>query len=117
MGWYIIVGSLPIVVLGIALKDVIEKDFRNLWIVGTTLIVLGVVLGIADRIGSSDRVIKKMTPKHPGPLGLAQACAPIPGATSSGATIPLGRVLAHTPKTATPLAFHLALPPFAGHGT
>ena len=49
MGWYVIVGSLPIVLLGIALKDVIESDFRSLWIIGTTLIVLGVVLGVADR--------------------------------------------------------------------
>src|SRR5690349_21518427 len=50
MGWYVIVGSLPIVVLGILLKDVIEKDFRSLWIIGTTLIVMGIVLGIADRV-------------------------------------------------------------------
>ena len=51
MGWYVIIGSLPIVVLGILLKDVIEEDFRSLWIIGTTLIVMGVVLGIADRVG------------------------------------------------------------------
>ncbi len=50
MGWYIIIGSLPIVVLGILLKDVIERDFRNLWIIGVTLIVLGIILGVADRV-------------------------------------------------------------------
>ena len=50
MGWFIIIGSLPIVVLGVLLKDVIERDFRNLWIIGTTLIVLGILLGVADRI-------------------------------------------------------------------
>ena len=55
MGWFIIVGSLPIVVLGVLLKDVIERDFRNLWIIGTTLIVLGIILGIADRVGRTDR--------------------------------------------------------------
>lgn len=66
MGWYIIIGSVPIIVLGVTLKDVIEKDFRNLWIVGTTLIVLGIVLGIADRIGSSNRAIKQMNLKHAG---------------------------------------------------
>ena len=54
MGWFIIIGSLPIVILGVLLKDVIEEDFRNLWIIGTTLIVLGIILGIADRI-SADR--------------------------------------------------------------
>src|SRR5687768_14824871 len=51
MGWFVIVGSLPIVVLGVLLKDIIETDFRSLWIIGTTLIVLGIVLGIADRVG------------------------------------------------------------------
>ena len=55
MGWFIIIGSLPIVVLGVIFKDTIENDFRNLWIIGTTLIVLGVVLGVADRIGRNDR--------------------------------------------------------------
>ncbi len=50
MGWFIIIGSLPIVVLGVLLKDVIEEDFRNLWIVGTTLVVMGIVLGLADRL-------------------------------------------------------------------
>lgn len=52
MGWFIIIGSLPIVVLGILLKDVIERDFRSLWLIAGTLVVFGVVLGIADRVGA-----------------------------------------------------------------
>src|SRR5687768_11765133 len=79
MGWYVIVGSLPIVVLGILLKDVIENDFRSLWIIGTTLIVLGVVLGVADRVGRNDRTIEKMTLRHAVMLGGTQALALIPG--------------------------------------
>src|SRR5512145_48691 len=75
MGWFIIVGSLPIVLLGITLKDVIENDFRNLWIIGTTLIVLGVILGVADRVGKTDRTIRQMNIKHSVLLGLAQAMA------------------------------------------
>src|SRR5687767_4727704 len=51
MGWFIIVGSLPIVVLGVLLKDVIERDFRSLWLIAGTLVVFGVILGIADRVG------------------------------------------------------------------
>ncbi|WP_276320626.1 undecaprenyl-diphosphate phosphatase, partial [Phytoactinopolyspora endophytica] len=51
MGWYVILGTIPIVVCGITFKDVIEHDFRSLWIVGTTLVVLGVILGISDRVG------------------------------------------------------------------
>ncbi len=74
MGWFIIIGSLPIVILGIALKDVIEEDFRSLWIIGTTLIVLGIVLGIADQVSRSNKTIKNMAPARRDPDG------PRPGA-------------------------------------
>ena len=83
MGWYVIIGSVPIVLLGVALKNVIEQDFRNLWVIGTTLIVLGVVLGFADKMSAGDRAIKQMNLKHAGLLGLAQACALIPGVSAT----------------------------------
>ncbi|MET0837783.1 MAG: undecaprenyl-diphosphate phosphatase, partial [Marmoricola sp.] len=86
MGWFIIIGSLPIVVLGVLLKDVIERDFRNLWIIGTMLIVLGVVLGVADRVGRTDRAIGKVTMKDAVLMGLALALALVPGVSRSGAT-------------------------------
>ena len=116
MGWYIIIGSLPIVVLGIALKDIIEKDFRNLWIIGTTLVVLGVVLGIADKVSSSDRQIKAMNPRDAVLMGLAQACALIPGVSRSGATISMGRILGYEREAATRYAFLLAIPAVIGAG-
>jgi undecaprenyl-diphosphatase len=116
MGWYIIVGSLPIVILGIALKDVIERDFRNLWIIGTTLVVLGLILGIADRVGSTDRNIERMTLRHSVFLGLAQACALIPGVSRSGATISVGRFLGYDREAATRFAFLLAIPAVVGAG-
>jgi undecaprenyl-diphosphatase len=116
MGWYIIVGSLPIVILGIVLKDIIERDFRNLWIIGTTLVVLGLILGIADRVGSTDRTIDKMTLRHSVFLGLAQACALIPGVSRSGATISMGRFLGYDREAATRFAFLLAIPAVVGAG-
>lgn len=116
MGWYIIVGSLPIVVLGILLKDIIERDFRSLWIIGTTLIVLGVVLGIADRVGESDRTVKQMSLRHAIFLGLAQAAALVPGVSRSGATISMGRFLGYDRETATRFAFLLAIPAVVGAG-
>ncbi|HET6560766.1 MAG TPA: undecaprenyl-diphosphate phosphatase [Marmoricola sp.] len=116
MGWYVIVGSLPIVVLGILLKDVIENDFRSLWIIGTTLIVLGIVLGIADRVGRSDRTINKMTLQHSVLLGAAQAMALIPGVSRSGATISMGRFLGYDREAATRFAFLLAIPAVVGAG-
>ncbi len=116
MGWYIIIGSLPIVILGILLKDIIERDFRNLWIVGTTLIVLGIVLGIADRVGKRDRQIDQMTLTHAMALGAAQAMALIPGVSRSGATISMGRLLGYDREAATRFAFLLAIPAVVGAG-
>ncbi len=116
MGWYIIVGSLPIVLLGVALKDVIERDFRNLWIIGTTLVVLGVILGIADRVGRTDRTIDHMTLRHAILLGVAQACALVPGVSRSGATISMGRLLGYDREAATRFAFLLAIPAVVGAG-
>ncbi|PKH41473.1 undecaprenyl-diphosphate phosphatase [Nocardioides alpinus] len=116
MGWYIIVGSLPIVVLGVLLKDLIERDFRNLWIIGTTLIVMGVVLGIADRLGRTDRTLGKLTMKDAVLMGLAQALALIPGVSRSGATISMGRFLGFDREAATRFAFLLAIPAVVGAG-
>jgi undecaprenyl-diphosphatase len=116
MGWYVIVGSLPIVVLGVLLKDVIERDFRNLWIIGTTLIVMGVVLGIADRVGSTDRPMGKLTMRDAVLMGLAQALALVPGVSRSGATISMGRFLGFDREAATRFAFLLAIPAVVGAG-
>jgi undecaprenyl-diphosphatase len=116
MGWFIIVGSLPIVVLGVLLKDVIERDFRNLWIIGTTLIVLGIILGIADRVGRTDRPLGKITMKDAVLMGAAQAMALIPGVSRSGATISMGRFLGFDREAATRFAFLLAIPAVVGAG-
>ena len=116
MGWYIIVGSLPIVVLGVLLKDVIERDFRNLWIIGTTLIVLGIVLGVADRVSGTTEEIKQMSLRDAILMGLAQALALIPGVSRSGATISMGRFLGYEREAATRYAFLLAIPAVVGAG-
>lgn len=116
MGWFIIVGSLPIVVLGVTLKDVIENDLRNLWVIGTTLIVLGIVLGVADRYGRNERGIERLTVSHAVLFGLAQAAALVPGVSRSGATISMGRFLGYERAAATRYAFLLAIPAVVGAG-
>ncbi|WP_343992536.1 undecaprenyl-diphosphate phosphatase [Nocardioides dubius] len=116
MGWYIIIGSMPIVILGILLKDVIENDFRNLWVIGTTLIVLGLILGIADRMSRSDKTLKDVGVREAVLLGAAQAAALIPGVSRSGATISMGRFLGFDRETATRFAFLLAIPAVVGAG-
>ncbi len=116
MGWFIITGSLPIVVLGIALKDVIERDFRSLWLIGTTLIVLGLILGLADRIGGTDKTIKQISLRDAVLMGFAQAAALIPGVSRSGATLSMGRLLGYEREAATRYAFLLAIPAVIGAG-
>lgn len=116
MGWFIITGSLPIVVLGIALKDVIERDFRSLWLIGTTLIVLGLILGLADRVGGTDKTIKQISLRDAVLMGLAQAAALVPGVSRSGATLSMGRLLGYEREAATRYAFLLAIPAVIGAG-
>ena len=116
MGWFIIIGSMPIVLLGVALKDVIESDFRSLWLIGGTLVVFGVVLGVADRVGGASRRIDELTWSHAVLLGLAQAMALIPGVSRSGATISMGRFLGYERAAATRYAFLLAIPAVVGAG-
>ncbi|WP_309647376.1 undecaprenyl-diphosphate phosphatase [Nocardioides sp.] len=116
MGWFIIIGSLPIVILGIVLKDVIESDFRSLWIIGTTLIVLGIVLGLADRFGRNDKELKEISLRDAVLMGGAQAMALIPGVSRSGATLSMGRILGYEREAATRYAFLLAIPAVVGAG-
>jgi len=116
MGWFIIIGSLPIVILGILLKDTIEEDFRSLWIIGTTLIVLGVILGIADRVSADRLRIKDMRLRDAVLMGVAQSCALVPGVSRSGATISMGRFLGYEREAATRYAFLLAIPAVVGAG-
>ncbi len=116
MGWYIIIGSLPIVLLGVTFKDTIENDFRNLWLIGTTLIVFGLLLGLADRVGGNSRAIKELNLRDAVLMGVAQAAALIPGVSRSGATISMGRFLGYERAAATRYAFLLAIPAVVGAG-
>ena len=116
MGWFIIVGSLPIVVLGLLLEDLIDSEFRNLWVIGTMLIALGLLLGLAEKIGRKTRPIDQLTWTHAVALGAAQAAALIPGVSRSGATISMGLALGYERAAATRYAFLLAIPAVLGAG-
>lgn len=116
MGWFIIIGSLPIVILGLLLEDLIDREFRSLWVIATTLIVLGVVLGLAERFGRKNRAIDQLTPRHAVLFGMAQAAAIVPGVSRSGATISMGLFLGYERQAATRYAFLLAIPAVVGAG-
>ncbi len=128
MGWLVIVGSIPIGVLGVTLKDQIEGPFRDLRLIATTLIVMGVVLGIADRLAARDeiggrhRVVReRKTLKDLGVrdgliFGFCQAMALIPGVSRSGATISGGLLMGYTRESAARYSFLLAIPAVLASG-
>ena len=116
MGWLIIVGTLPIVALGYLGQDVIKSDFRSLWLIATTLIVFGLILGAADKYGKSERQLHELSPVHGVLYGLAQSLALIPGVSRSGATIAMGRFLGYSREAALRYSFLLALPAVFGSG-
>lgn len=116
MGWFIIVGSVPIVILGLTLESFIDREFRNLWVIATMLIVLGGVLGLAEWVGRRTRPIEQLTWRHAIYLGLAQAAALVPGVSRSGATISMGLMLGYQRAAATRYAFLLAIPAVTGAG-
>jgi len=116
MGWLIIIGSVPIVVLGVLGKNVIENNFRSLWLIASTLIIFGVILGIADRFGKKNLELTSLNAPHGILYGLAQAMALIPGVSRSGATIAMGRYLGYSRDAALRYSFLLALPAVFGSG-
>jgi undecaprenyl-diphosphatase len=116
MGWLIIVGSIPIVVLGILFQDEIETTFRSLWIVATMLVIFGIILGLADWAGAKNRTLDHLTIPHGIAFGFAQALALIPGVSRSGGTISAGLFLGYERAAAARYAFLLAIPAVFGSG-
>jgi undecaprenyl-diphosphatase len=116
LGWFIIIGSVPIVFLGLLFQKYITTTFRSLWIVAIMLIVFGVVLGIADAIGAKKRRLEDLTWPHAIIFGFAQALALIPGVSRSGGTISAGRFLGYERPAAARYSFLLAIPAVFGSG-
>lgn len=116
MGWLVIIGSLPVVIAGLAFKDVIETDLRNLWIVSFTLIFFGLLLGFADYIGKKTKPITKLTTSHGILFGLGQMLAVIPGVSRSGGTITAGLLLGYTREASARYSFLLAIPAVIASG-
>lgn len=110
MAWLVIIGTLPIAILGLLYQDSIEHAFRDLRLIATTLIVFGILLGIADHIGRKERNLDHLTVSHGLAYGFAQALALIPGVSRSGGTVTAGRLLGYKRAEATEYAFLLAVP-------
>lgn len=116
MGWLVIIGTIPIVVLGVLFQTAIESSLRNLWIVATTLVVFGLILAVADAVGKQQRVLEDVTVRHGILYGLAQSLALIPGVSRSGGTITAGLLMGYTREAAARYSFLLAIPAVFGSG-
>jgi len=115
-GWYVILGSLPIGVLGLGAKHLIVGPLRSLWVVATALIVWSAVMVFAERATTQSRSEKEVNWRDALIIGLAQCIALIPGVSRSGATISVGLLRDLDRVTATRLSFFLGIPALAAAG-
>lgn len=116
MAWYIALGSIPIVVLGLLFQDAIENTFRNLYLTALMLAVFALLLGWADRIGAKRRTLRELSPGQAVAFGFAQALALVPGVSRSGGTITAGLLMGFTREAAARYSFLLAIPAVMGSG-
>jgi len=110
MGWYILLGTIPIGIFGLAFKDQIETGARDLYLNGTALIVLGLVLLQAERVGKRNRGVESISTRDGLIVGFSQALALVPGVSRSGATITAGLFLGLERAAAARFSFLLSIP-------
>ena len=110
LGWYIVLGTIPIGIFGVLFKDRIETGARDLYLIGVALIVLGLVLLLAEKVGKRDRSMEQIETKDGFWVGMAQALALIPGVSRSGATITAGLFLGLDRSSAARFSFLLSIP-------
>jgi undecaprenyl-diphosphatase len=110
MGWYILIGTIPIGIFGLAFKDQIETGARDLYLIGTALIVVGLIMVAGERYGRRERDEEDVELRDSIGIGLAQAVALIPGVSRSGATTTAGLVLGLDRPAAARFSFLLSIP-------
>ena len=116
MGWMVIVGTIPVGLAGVLLKDLIRENFRNLWITAAVLILFSFVFIFAERVGSKTRSYEELTMKDAVIMGLWQCLALIPGVSRSGGTISGGLFRGLDREVATRFSFFLAIPAVLASG-
>ncbi|MGH3716489.1 MAG: undecaprenyl-diphosphate phosphatase [Micromonosporaceae bacterium] len=116
LAWYVIIGTIPIGVLGFLFKDEIRSAARNLWLVSANLVVFALVLAAAEYFGRQKREVADMTLRDGIVMGCAQAMALIPGVSRSGGTISAGLAIGMTREAATRYSFLLAIPAVVASG-
>src|SRR5215831_4942198 len=117
LGWLVIIGSIPVAVIGLAFKKQIEGAFtKNLWVIATMMVVIAVLLAIAEAVGKKVRRIHDLGIKDALAVGFAQCLALIPGSSRSGSTIMAGLFVGEARETAARFSFLLSMPAIAASG-
>jgi undecaprenyl-diphosphatase len=117
LGWLVIIGSLPVGTIGLVLKKQIEGPFtKNLWVIATMMIVVGVLLMIAELVGKRDHDMTQLRVSDALAVGSAQVLALVPGSSRSGSTIMAGLFAGLTRETAARFSFLLSIPAIAASG-
>ena len=116
MAWYVIIGTIPVGVLGLAFKDQVRSGARNLWLIASVLIIFALVLAASEHFGAKKRSVEKLTLTDGIVMGSAQALALIPGVSRSGGTITAGLFVGLTREAAARYSFLLAIPAVLASG-
>lgn len=117
LGWLVIIGTIPVAVVGLAFKKQIEGTFtKDLWVIATMMIVVGVLLAIAEAVGQKRRRMQELGIGDALAVGFAQCLALIPGSSRSGSTIMAGLFVGETRETAARFSFLLSIPAIAASG-
>ena len=116
MGWLVIIGSFPIVVLGLLFQEAIDSTLRNLWITAAMLAGVALIMGWFDANARHDKDLRQLTWRDGLIFGLAQSAALIPGVSRSGGTITAGLAMGYTREAAARYSFLLAIPAVLGSG-
>ncbi|MDP3582910.1 MAG: undecaprenyl-diphosphate phosphatase [Ignavibacteria bacterium] len=117
MGWYLVIATLPVVVIGLGFKDIIEGIFtKNLYVIAASLIVLAIILAFAEKFAKLNRKNDDLNWRDALIIGIAQAFALIPGSSRSGTTITAGLFLGFNRETAARFSFLMSIPAVAASG-
>ena len=116
MGWMVIVGTLPVAIIGFFGKDLIREGLRNLWITATVLVLFSFVFILAEKMGRKERSFDELTMKDAIVMGFAQCLALIPGVSRSGGTVSAGLFMNLDREVATRFSFLLAIPAVLASG-
>ncbi|HSQ23601.1 MAG TPA: undecaprenyl-diphosphatase UppP [Pyrinomonadaceae bacterium] len=117
LGWLVVIGSLPVAIVGLLFKKQIEGTFtKNLWVIATMMVVLALLLTLAEAVGKRQRQMQDLKVKDALIVGFAQCLALIPGSSRSGSTIMGGLFAGETRDTAARFSFLLSIPAIAASG-